>query len=57
MYEDTRTKENTHYLSVDVSKNNDKSDHQLELGIVNVGLLKDEIKYDSKTDGLKKPCI
>ena len=47
-------KKTTHYLSVDVSKNNDKLDHLLESGVVNVGLLKEDGKHDSKTDKRKK---
>ena len=47
-------KKTTHYLSVDVSKNNDKLDHLLESGVVNIGLLKEDGKHDSKTDKRKK---
>ena len=54
MDEENNTKETTHYLSVYVIKNNNKTDNFLESGIVNVGLLKDDRKYDSKTEEKKK---
>ena len=54
MDEENNKKETTHYLSVYVIKNNNKTDHLLESGIVNVGLLKDDRKYDSKTEEKKK---
>ena len=44
------TKEITHYLYVDVIKNNDNSDHLLESVVINVGIFKDDRRYDSKND-------
>ena len=38
---------NTNYLSVDVIKNNHRSDHLLESDVVNVGILKYDRKYYS----------
>ena len=54
MDEENNKKETTHYLSVYVIKNNNKTDHLLESGIVNVGLLKDDRKYESKTEEKKQ---
>ena len=53
VYEKTITKEITHYLSTDVIKNNDNKDQLLESGIVDVGILKYDSKYDSGTEGGK----
>ena len=48
--EETMIKKHTNYLSMDFIKNNDNLDHVLEQGVVNVGPLKNDRKYDFKTD-------
>ena len=42
----TITEETAHYFYLDVIKNNEHSDHLLESSIMNIGLLKDDRKYD-----------
>ena len=44
-----RQNKNTNYLSVDDNKNNYRSDVLLESDVVNVGILKYDRKYYSKT--------